>query len=93
MSIDDFKKKRIAEEYAALRDLSPLDYNNCAAMASYISNLIKDDKKSDLDVAAEVEAVLVSCALRAVKAEDKIYELKNVLGVRMATDTLNKGRI
>ena len=75
MSIDDFKKKRIKEEYAALRDFSTLEYNKCAAMASYISCLVRDEKKSELDIAAEVEAALVSYALRAVVAEDKIYEL------------------
>lgn len=79
MSRIDAKRKRIRDEYEALRDHDPYEYEKCSAFASYVAFQFETGAGIEMKVADEVETRLMSYALRAVKAEVEIAELRAAL--------------
>ena len=60
--------RRREDEYNELRRHDPVEYDKCCAFASHIAHLIEIGALDELQIAAAVEAKLVSLILRAVMA-------------------------
>lgn len=64
------KANRTREAYKALREISPAEYERCAGIGSYVFTRVEEGMKDKaLGFAAQIEALFVHYALRAVKAE------------------------
>lgn len=64
------KENRTREAYMALKEIDPVEYDRCAGLGSYVLMMVEDGLKDRaLGFAAQIEALFVQYALRAVKAE------------------------
>ena len=64
------KANRTREAYKALKEIDPAEYERCACLGSYVLMRVEEGLKDKaLGFAAEIEALFVQYALRAVKAE------------------------
>ena len=68
MNLSDAIRKRCNDEYAELRDLDHIEYAKCAALASHFASRIANGAEESLNIAADIEAALMSYALKSVKA-------------------------
>ena len=64
------KANRTREAYKALQEIDPAEYERCAGLGSYVLMRVEEGLKDKaLGFAAQIEALFVHYALRAVKAE------------------------
>lgn len=72
MNLSEAIRKRRDDDYAALRDNDPVEYQKCAALASHFASRIEKGAEDALSIAVDVEAALMSYALKSVKASASI---------------------